>query len=73
MSHQNLCVGGILEVYWFPNCALFCFVVRQVPNVENHWSIIRLIVHKVITLIKVIKSFNDAESLERGDVIPVNR
>ena len=38
VGRQNIVYGTILVVYGSPNCVLFCFVGRQPPNVENHWS-----------------------------------
>ena len=33
LGRINLCYSNI----WSPNCALFCFVSCQAPNVENHY------------------------------------
>jgi len=38
LGHQNLCFSAILVIYGSPNCVIFCFVGRQLPNVEHHWS-----------------------------------
>ncbi len=39
LGRQNLCFSTIIVIYGSPNCVIFCFVGRQLPNVENHCSI----------------------------------
>ncbi len=38
LGRQILCCSTINEINGSPNCVIFCFVGRQLPNVENHWS-----------------------------------
>jgi hypothetical protein len=35
LGRQNLCFSTIIVKYGSPNCVIFCFVGRQLPNVEN--------------------------------------
>jgi len=38
LGRQNLCFSTMNVKNGSPNCVIFCFVGRQLPNVENHCS-----------------------------------